>query len=134
MTEVLKDVHVEFGSVDLSDHFKSISIPASAATQTSTAFGDEWEDMEPGLKSYTVSLDFNQDFSAGGLDSILWPLFGTKITWSGRPHDAAVGPANPQYSGSGIFNAYPILGNAVGELAEGAITLMGAGVLARAIT
>ena len=95
MAEVLSDVHVEFGGVDLSEHFKSISIPASAATQTSTAFGDEWEDMEPGLKSYTVSLDFNQDFTAGGLDAILWPLFGTKIDVVGAAARRGEGSGQP---------------------------------------
>ena len=50
----------------------------------------------------------------------------------GTATSAVRAPGNPQYSGSCILESYPPLGNSVGELATGSISLQGNGPLARA--
>ena len=77
-------------------------------------------------------MDFNQDFANNQLDSLMWPLIGTSVAVVIRPDSAALGPNNPQFSGSAILMSYPPLGNSVGELATGSITLEGNGPLVRA--
>ena len=47
---VLIDPFISLGGTDFSEHFKSISLAPTVDTQDSTAFGDEWTEMEPGLK------------------------------------------------------------------------------------
>ena len=89
-------------------------------------------DREPGLKDWSISIDFNQDFGAGQLDSILWPLLGTKLAFLVRPDSAAVSTSNPEWTGMAILTGYPPLGNSVGDLADGSLSLEGAGELARA--
>ena len=44
-----------------------------------------------------------------------------------------MGANNPQFTGNAILMSYPPLGNSVGELATGSITLEGNGPLVRAV-
>ena len=76
---VLTDAFISIAGSDLSDHFTSVTIETSSELQTATAFGDEWMTRIGGLKDWSVSADFNQDFDAGELDATLWPLLGTNV-------------------------------------------------------
>ena len=131
---VLKDPYITINTNDVSDHFTSISLPTEAETQESTAFGDDWRTRAGGLKDWSASLDFNQDFDAGQLDDLMWPLLGTSVAIEVRPGPGARSPTNPAYFGNAILMSYPPLGNSVGELATGSLGLEGAGVLTRATT
>ena len=85
-----------------------------------------------GSRTGARTLDFNQDFDDGQLDDLMWPLLGTNVAVVIRPDAAAVGANNPQWTGNAILMSYPPLGNSVGELATGSITLEGNGPLVRA--
>ena len=80
MAIVLTDCSVNIGGNDLSEHFTSVNLEATAETQDSTPFQvtGGWREMEPGLKVSAGSFDFNQDFDAGGFDALVFPMFGTK--------------------------------------------------------
>ena len=130
---VLTDPFISIGGNDVSDHFTSVALPVEAETQEATAFGDEWRTRLGGLKDWSASLDFNQDFADGALDDLMWPLLGTNVALVIRPDAAAVGVNNPQFTGNAILMSYPPLGNSVGELATGSITLEGNGPLVRAV-
>ena len=97
---VLTDPYISIDSNDLSDHFTSISLPVEADVQQSTAFGSGWRTRLGGLKDWSATLDFNQDFDDGQLDDILWPLIGTSVAVVVRADSAAVGADNPEYSGN----------------------------------
>ena len=131
---VLKDPFISIGSTDLSEHFKSISLAPTADTQDSTAFGDDWTEMEPGLKEFGVTMDFNQDFAAGAFDAIMWPLFGTKQALVVRSLMTAIGTSNPEWRGMVIISGYPIVDGSVGDLLSGSLTLAGSGPLTRHTT
>ena len=131
---VLVDPFISLGGNDVSDHFTSIGLPVEAETQEATAFGDEWRTRLGGLKDWSASLDFNQDFDDGQLDDLMWPLLGTSVAVIIRPDSAVRGPNNPEWAGNAILMSYPPLGNSVGELATGSITLEGNGPLDRAVS
>ena len=131
-TIVLTDPFISLAGVDQSDHFTSLSLEFTADMQEKTAFGSEWREKEGGLKDVSLSLDFNQDFDDGEIDSALWLLFGTSVAIVIRPNSDAVSANNPQYSGDAMLESYPPLGNSVGELATGSITLPGNGEWTRA--
>ena len=129
---VLTDPFISINGADVSDHFTSITLPAEAEVQESTAFGGGWRTRVGGLKDWSASLDFNQDFDDGEIDSILWPLLGVRLALVVRPTSAVVSANNPQWTGNCILESYPPLGNSVGELATGSISLQADGELTRA--
>ena len=119
---------------DLSEHFTSIAISAEADQPESTDFGSGgWREYEGGLKAFTISADYNQDFAAAALDPVLWPLFGTKVALEARPDNAVVGADNPKWTGMGVINSYMPLSGSVGELVTGSLGVQGSGELTRAI-
>ena len=130
---VLTNPFISIGGVTMSDHFTSVALPVEAETQEATAFGDDWRTRLGGLKDWSASLDFNQDFDNNQLDSMLWPLVGTNVALVIRPDMATRGANNPEWTGNAILMSYPPLGNSVGELATGSITLEGNGPLVRAV-
>ena len=126
--------YLSVAGTDLSEHFKSISLPVEADTPESTDFGSGgWREYEGGLKAFTVSADYNQDYAAAALDPVLWPLFGTKVAIEVRPDNAAVGVNNPKWTGMGVINSYMPLSGAVGEIVTGSLGVQGSGELTRAI-
>ena len=131
---VLTDAFISLGGTDVSDHFMSVTLPVEAEGVERTAFGDEWRGRLGGLKDWTCTLSFNQDFASGGIDSVLWPLLGTSVAIVIRPDSAAVGADNPEYSGNGIMTSYPPFGTSVGELVTGDITFEADGELTRAVS
>ena len=104
---VLIDPFISLGGTDFSEHFKSISLAPTVDTQDSTAFGDEWTEMEPGLKEFSVTMDFNQDFAVGGFDALMAPLFGTKVALVVRADSAVIGTANPGATRHGHYQRVP---------------------------
>ena len=128
---VLTDCYISIASNVVSDHFTSIAIEGTAVAVPKTHFGDTWEGREPGLKDWTASLDFNQDFANNQLDSIMWPLFGTRVAIEVRADSGGRSNGNPAWVGNAIMTGYPPLGGGVGELATGTVALEGDGELQR---
>ena len=112
---------------------RAISWENSADTPEDTSFGDAWRSMAVGgLKAFTVSLEANQDYAAGGLDAAVWPLFGTQVALVWRATDDPIGASNPEYRGQVIPNSYNPIGGSVGDLATAPIGLQGTGPVTRA--
>ena len=128
---VLIDPFISIGGVNLSEHFTSVSIEPSAALQESTAFGDEWMTREGGLKDFSMSGDYNQDYAAGAIDATLWPLLGVSTPIIVRSQSGAVSVTNPQWAGNVLLESYMPVGGSVGDLVTGSVTLPGNGPLAR---
>ncbi|MCI0689693.1 MAG: hypothetical protein L0Y54_21025, partial [Sporichthyaceae bacterium] len=94
--------------------------------------GDVYRSRIGGLKTWSISLEFNADFAAGAVDATLFPLLGTTTTVKVRPTTAAISATNPEYSGSVLVTQVNPLGNSVGDLATVSVSWPGAGALARA--
>ena len=129
---VFDDAYVSLGGTDLSDHVRSVTLDTSADLVESQAMGDSWKERLGGLKDWSLSVEFLQDFAAAEVDATLWPLLGTTFTVAIRPTNAAAAPTNPEYTGAGALESYTPLGGSVGELAMAPITVQGAGELSRA--
>jgi predicted secreted protein len=86
--------------------------------ETTNFAGGGWRERIGGLKSGTVSLDFHQDYAAGSIDSVVYPLLGGTAAVTIRPAGtAAIGSASPQYELVALVTEYSPVEGAVGDLA-----------------
>ena len=129
---VLTDASVTINSVDLSDHVASVTLELTSEEIDTTSFGSTFMSKTGGLKSGSLSIDFQQDFAASEVDATLWPLFGTTTTFEIKPTSSAVSATNPKYSGSILVNQHIPVANAVGELATSSVTFPTSGSVSRA--
>ena len=118
MTEfILTDAFSLIGTSDISDHVKGLTTDMSADAEEITAFGDEWRKRLAGLKDASGSLEGYQDFASGQIDSVLWPMVGTKQDLEHRPTSASRSNNNPAYVIPIIVTGYSPFGQSVGEVA-----------------
>ncbi len=129
---VLTSAVVSVAGADLSDHVRSVNVEYTAedVDDTDMASGGTRERLG-GLKDYTVTIEFAQDYAASEVDATLFSNVGALIAWSGRPTDAAISATNPSFNGTALLTSYAPLAGAVGELATTSITLPGSGTLTR---
>ncbi len=129
-TTVLTNAHVQIGATDMSDHVRSVTLNYSADMIEDTNMGDNTRQRIGGLKDWSIELELAQDFAAI-VDPILFDLVGSTFTVTIRPDSAAMSATNPEFTGTGILESYPPLGNPVGELATTTVTIQAAGQLSR---
>jgi hypothetical protein len=130
---VINPVIVIAGST-VSASCMSASISIEADDVETTSFGDSgWKTRIGGLKGGSVDFEFHQDFGAGGIDGLLWPLLGGTAAITVRPGGtAAVSTANPEYRfDAGIFQINP-MDSAVGDLATVSVSFPITGAVTRA--
>lgn len=128
----LTNAFVSLGGTDVSSYVKSVTMPYSADALDATSMGATSRVRIPGLRDWSLQLEFFQDFAAAAIDSILFPLVGTSFTVIVRPTTAAVSATNPNYTGTGQLSSYTPITGAVGEVAMAPVTIEGAGALSRA--
>ena len=117
---------------DRSADIKSSVLTVDVAELDTTDFASAgWTEVIGGLKSGTLAIEFQDDVAASAVDSILWPLLGTVVTFEVRGTSAAVGTSNPKYTGSVLITQASI-GGAVGELAMKSLTFPTTGAVTRA--
>jgi hypothetical protein len=129
---VATDYKVTLNGGTVSSSLASVELPIEIDEQETTAFGSEWRTRIAGLKSGSITLEFHQDFAAGALDSILWPLLGTNATVTVTPTSGTVNASNPSYSGVFLVTSYTPFNSQVGDLATVGITWPLSGALTRA--
>ena len=129
---VATDYKVTINGGTVSSSLASVELPIEIDEQETTAFGSEWRTRIAGLKSGSITLEFHQDFAAGALDSILWPLLGTNATVVVTPTSGSVTSSNPAYSGTFLVSQYTPFASTVGDLATVGITWQLSGPLTRA--
>ena len=130
--QTIVDAFVSVNGVDLSDHVRSVSIDYTADLQEATAMGDLFKVSLGGLKSWSMSVEFNQDYATGEVDATLFPLMGTSTAVIVRQSSAVVGVTNPQLSGNVLLSSYPPIGGSVGDLLTVSASFTGSGTLTRA--
>jgi len=130
-TVIFKDAYFTINSVDLSDHVKSLTLNYEAETQDDTAMGDDTRSMLGGLKNWSASVEFHQDYAVGEVDVTIFSLVGTSTAIEIRPTSAVVSATNPSYTGNGMVTTYSPVSGAVGDVLPATIELVpskGAGV------
>ena len=117
---------------DLSQYLRSSVLTVDVDELDTTDFASAgWTDMIGGLKSGSLAMTFNDDVAVSTIDSILWPLLGTVVTFEVRPTSAVVGTSNPKWTGSVLVTQHTI-GGGVGELAQKSLTFPTSGAVTRA--
>lgn len=128
---VLDNAFLSVGGVDLSDHVRSVTLSYSAELQDVTAMGDDTRNRLGGLKDWSVSVEFNQDYAANEVDATLFSLVGTSVALIIRPDTGSASATNPQFSGNAILESYQPLGGSVGDAHVAPVTFQGNGDLTR---
>ena len=129
---VLTDASLVINSVDLSDHVASVTLELNSEEIDTTSFGSTFMSKTGGLKSGTLSIDFQQDFASSEVDQTMFPLFGTTTTFVLKATSGSVSATNPSYSGSILVNQHIPVANAVGELATMSVSFPTSGTITRA--
>lgn len=128
----LTDAFVSINGVDLSNDVKGGTLTYEAEMLDDTAMGDDTRSNLGGLKNWTMSVEFIQDFAASQVDATLFSLVGSTFTVIFRPDSGSVSATNPNFTGTGILASYTPIGNSVGDLAMAPVTINAAGTLSRA--
>jgi hypothetical protein len=107
------------GANDISDHCNKVAFEVEAEELDSTTFGSTgYKSMLGGLKSGQLSLSLKHDYAAANLDSILWPLLGTVVTFQIQAVAGTVTTSNPKYTGSVLISKLTPIAGDVGALGE----------------
>lgn len=130
---VIQNPVVVLAGGTISANVAQCTIALSADDVETTNFaGNGFRERIGGLKSGTVSFDFHNDYAAGALDSILFPLLGGTASVAVRPGGtAAVGTANPEYTFTCLVTEINPIDSAVGDLASQSVSWPITGAIAR---
>jgi len=129
---VLTNAKVTLNSVDLSDHVETVEINYEAAAEDTTCMGSSGtRTFLGGLKNWTVTLNFRQDFAASSVDVTMFSIVGSVVAISILPVNTTISATNPNYNGNVLVTSYTPIGNTVGEVAAAPVTLQGTDTLSR---
>jgi hypothetical protein len=130
---VATDVAVTLNGTAISTSLNSVELNISADEIDTTTFGTSgWKTVIGGLKSGTLRLDFMQDFAAGSIDALLYPLINTIGTVVIKPNGTTTSATNPAYTANVLINNYIPFSSSVGDLASFSVTLPTTGEITRA--
>jgi hypothetical protein len=122
---VLKNAYVTIagasGTVDVSDHVRSIEISSTYDIVETTVFGDVSRRRIASLADNQLGIEFIQDFGSSSIEATIYPLLGTAATVNIRPVNAAVSATNPNYSFSALITNWTPLSASIGELVTAAV-------------
>ncbi|MGW3416463.1 hypothetical protein [Streptomyces phaeochromogenes] len=130
---VLLAEFVSLNGTDLTEYCRKAELSTEVEDKDVTTYASlGWKELLGGLKSGELGLEFLQDVAATKLDSIMWPLLGTVVTFEVRLSQAAVGTSNPKYSGSVLVNGWNPVEGSVGDEASVSVGYPTSGAVARA--
>jgi hypothetical protein len=112
-----QDYKVTIGTTVLSTSIASVTLDITTDEVETTAFGSTYRTRIGGLKDASVSLDFHQDFGAGAVDALLFPLMGSTVAVKIAPTSGTVTATNPEYRFDALVTQYQPFAGAVGDLA-----------------
>ena len=111
-----QDYKITVGTTNLSTSINSVTLDITADSIETTAFGSTYRTSIGGLKSGTVSLDFMQDFAAGSVDALLFPLMGSTVAVKIAPTSGTVSATNPEYRFDCLVTQYQPYASSTGDL------------------
>ena len=117
-----QDYKITIGTTNLSSSINSVTLDITADEVETTAFGSTYRTRIGGLKDASVSLDFHQDFGAGAIDALLFPLLGSTVAVKIAPTSGTVTATNPEYRFTALVTQYQPFAGAVGDLATLSVT------------
>lgn len=127
------DFAITLGTTNLSANLVQAELALESEELDTTAFGSTWRTRTGGLKNASLTLQFNQDFGAGSVDSLLGTAaLGSLIAFNITPTSSAVSATNPKYAGSALVVQYSPFSSSVGDLATFSVTWPVSGAVTRA--
>ncbi|WP_432135148.1 phage tail tube protein [Streptomyces sp. bgisy154] len=130
---VLTAEYVALNGTDLSDYCRKAELSTEVEEKDVTTYASNgWKELLGGIKSGELGLEFLQDVAASALDSIMWPLFGTVVTFEVRLDNSAVGTSNPKYTGSVLIKSWNPIEGSVGDEAKVSVSYPTSGAVTRA--
>lgn len=129
---IATDYNITINGTNFSSSLASVELPIEVEEQETTAFGSTWRTRIAGLQSGSITLEFHQDFAAGAIDTVLWPLLGTNATVTVRPAGTVTSATNPAFTGTYLVTQYSPVNSTVGDLATLSVTWPLNGALTRA--
>lgn len=130
---VLLAQYLALNGTDVSTHTRKAELSMEVEDKDVTTYGSlGWKVVLGGLKSGELGIEFLQDVAAASIDSIMWPLFGTVVTFEVRADQAAVGASNPKYTGSCLIKQWNPIEGGVGDEASVSVTYPTSGAVVRA--
>lgn len=130
---VLTSEYLALAGTDVSSNIKKAELTLESDAQEVTTFGDAgWKTFLAGLKSAELAISYLNDVAAAALDSIMFPLFGTVVTFEVRASNAVVGTSNPKYTGSVLIDKWQPIGGGVGDVNAADVSYKSSGAVSRA--
>ena len=117
-----QDYKVTVGTTVLSTSIASVTLDITTDEVETTAFGSSYRTRIGGLKDGSVSLDFHQDFGAGAVDALLFPLMGSTVAVAIAPTSGTITATNPEYRFTALVTQYQPFAGSVGDLATLSVT------------
>jgi hypothetical protein len=117
-----QDYKITIGTAVVSSSIAAVTLDISADEVETTAFGSSYRTRIGGLKDASVSFDFHQDFGAGAVDALLFPLMGTLVDVKIAPTSGTVTASNPEYRFSALCTQYQPYAGSIGDIASLSIT------------
>ena len=117
-----QDYKVTIGTAVLSSSIASVTLEINTDEVETTSFGSSYRTRIGGLSDASVSLDFHQDFGAGAVDSLLFPLMGQTVSVKIAPTSGTVTATNPEYRFNALVTQYQPFAGSIGDLATLSVT------------
>ena len=116
---------------DISSYVRSVTFTGEAETQDSTTMGSGgFRAQVVGLKTGSLTIEFNEDVADNLIDEIWYGYFGSTVYFDLKVTASARGASNPSVVCAAIVTQYGI-GGSVGELATKSVTLTTTGAWTR---
>lgn len=132
-TIVSKNAHLSLAGVVLSTWVRSVAINDPNVTVEDTRMGNNSQVNKPGLYNPGWTIEFAQDYAAGGPDATYWAsLRGQTFTAICNPDGSTTSATNPRFTQQVVVSDYNPVSGDVGGLATASLTLVSAGDLSRA--
>ncbi len=130
---VITSRYVSLNGSDISSSLAGASLEITVEEIDKTSLGSNgWREVAAGLKSGSVTLNYQQDFGASAVDATLYPLLGTEGTVVIRPTSGTISATNPAYTAVVLISQYTPISGAVGDLQTFDVTFSTVGAVTRA--
>ncbi len=115
--KVALDFYVSINAVDLSDHVRSVSLPDGTNLVEAAGMGDAAQKRLAGLKDYSLTVEFKQDYESSKVHATLNGLVGVETAIKVRHSKTdAISATNPEAQGNMMLESYPFMDASLDEL------------------
>lgn len=132
--QVLLNAVTLINGVDRSSFITSSELSIESESKEITNYGSGgWKEFLGGLKSGELKLKFLQDVAASQIDSVMFPLLGTVVSFAVRANSAVVSASNPQYGGNILITGWNPIEGSIGDEAAVSVSYVTSGAITRAV-